>query len=128
MPVRPHHPRACPPRPDSPRSLSALSFLNDPTRLPHASLPLNSSPLYSQRLCPFGALLLIRQEPSWRVPSSPASLSGSMQARLVFTVYPRSFQAPQETSTGLSLGLSVPLDQEIEECSRDRAWHPAETP
>lgn len=88
-------PSALPTRPDSPLApCPALSFLNDPARLPHASLPLNSSPLYSQRLTLRWRTPAHPAEPSWRVPSSPASLSGSMQARLVSLVsHPRSFQS-----------------------------------
>ena len=56
--------------PDSPPApCPAPSFLNDPARLPHASLPLNSSPLCSQRLALRWRTPARPAEPSWRVPS-----------------------------------------------------------
>ena len=59
-----------PTRPDSPPApCPAPSFLNDPARLPHASLPLNSSPLCSQRLALRWRTPARPAEPSWRVPS-----------------------------------------------------------
>lgn len=86
MPVRPHHPQACPHiQIHPPAPCPALCFLNDPARLPHASLPLNSSPLCSQCLSLRWRTPAHPAEPTWRVPRppAPASPSGSIQARLV---------------------------------------------
>lgn len=110
-------PLGLPTRPDSPSApCPAPSFLNDPARLPHASLPLNSSPLCSQRLALRWRTPAHPAEHSWRVPS-PSSLSGSMQTRLVsLASHPGALRAPQETSSwavAASLGPTGPGDRGV---------------
>ena len=108
MPVRPHHPRACSHiRIHRPAPCPALCFLNDPARLPHASLPLSSSPSARKASAFVGALLLIQQNPAGGcpIPLPPQVLLGP--------------SGPGWFHSLLILGA---------ECSRAWAWQPAGAP